>query len=190
MWDENQFFNDFVRESNQIQPSAEFVNKMKNLSEQSLETDWKKKSTNLKVMTGVLAAAAVVGIMFIAGQGQDKRVLILEEDAIYVEKEDHSNAMEGNVYDIFDDKKLLLENALTDRNVTVKDAQGEEVTAEEREVLLEQIMNAEETELSVEELEETEATVYEVEGEIQVRICIMGDEYLVINDMVYQIKED
>ena len=190
MWDEKQFFDDFIRESDQIQPSAEFVNKMKNLSEQSLETDWKKKSTNPKVMTGVLAAAAVVGIMFIAGQGQDKRVLILEEDAIYAEKEDHSNAMEGSVYDIFDDKKLLLENALTEWNVTVKDAQGEEVTAEEREVLLEQIINAEETELSVEDLEETEVTVYELEGEIQVRICIMGDEYLVINDTVYQIKED
>lgn len=190
MWDENQFFDDFVRESNQIQPSAEFVNKMKNLSVQSLETDRKKKSTNLKVMTGVLAAAAVVGILFIAGQGQDKRELILEDDKIYAEKEDHSNAMEGSVYDIFDDKKLLLENALTEWNVTVKDAQGEEVTAEEREVLLEQIINAEETELSVEDLEETEVTVYELEGEIQVRICIMGDEYLVINDTVYQIKED
>ena len=48
MWDENQFFDDFVRESNQIQPSAEFVNKMKNLSVQSLETDRKKNLQTLK----------------------------------------------------------------------------------------------------------------------------------------------
>lgn len=190
MWDEKQFFDDFVRESNQIQPSAEFVNKMRTLSEKSLKTDLKKKSTNLKVITGVLAAAAVVGILFIVGEGPGKRELILLDDTMYAEKEEAHSVTEGNVYDIFDDKKLLLENALTEGTVTVKDAQGEEVTAEEREILLEQIVNAEETELSVEDLEQMEATVYDVEGKMQVRISIMGDKYLVIQDTVYQIKND
>ena len=43
MWDEKQFFNDFIKESDEVQPSAEFVNKMKNLSEQSLQIDEKRK---------------------------------------------------------------------------------------------------------------------------------------------------
>lgn len=189
MWDEKQFFDDFVRESNQIQPSAEFVHQMKNLSEQSLQAH-KKETTSFKVMTGVLAAAAVVGILFMTGRGQEKRELLVQDDGIYAEKEDGSDAVEGSVSGVFSENKLLLENALTQGNVTVKDAQGEEVTVEEREILLEQIRNAEETELLLEDLKGKEITIYSVEGDIQLCFWIVGETHLVIQDAVYEIPED
>ena len=107
MWDEKQFFNDFIKESDEVQPSAEFVNKMKNLSEQSLQIDEKRKMKAPKVITGVLAAAAVMGILFMTGLGQGKEEMILEESQIYAEKEENSNTMEGSLSDIFSDKKLL-----------------------------------------------------------------------------------
>lgn len=188
MWDEKQFFNDFIKESDEVQPSAEFVNKMKNLSEQSLQIDEKRKMKAPKVITGVLAAAAVVGILFMTGLGQGKEEMILEESQIYAEKEENSNTMEGSLSDIFSDKKLLLEDALTEGNVSVKDAQGKELTIEEKEVLLEQIIHAEETEISFQSLDDKKEVFYDVEGDLKIRFSIIEGEYLVIQEKVYSIQ--
>lgn len=188
MWDEKQFFDDFIKESDQIQPSAEFVNKMKNLSEQSLQTDAKKQIKNTKVITGVLAAAAVVGILFMTGLGQGKREIMIQEDQIYAEKESTSDAMEGSLSDIFSDSKLLLENALIGEDVLLKNEQGKEVTSEEKEALLQQIINAEATDILLEDLEGKEAVSYYVEGEIQMGFSIIEEGYLVIQEDVYLIQ--
>ena len=188
MWDEKQFFDDFIRESDQIQPSAEFVNRMKNLSEKSLKSDVKKQVKAPKVFTGVLAATAVVGILVMAGLGQNKRELIMEDDSIYAEKEEETDAMEGSLTDILIDSKSLLENALTNKDTTVKDGNGKELTSEEKDDLLEQIKKAEETDLSVEDLEDKEAVVFEVEGEVQICFSMIEEEYLVIQGDVYEIQ--
>ena len=188
MWDEKQFFDDFIRESDQIQPSAEFVNRMKNLSEKSLKSDVKKQVKAPKVFTGVLAAAAVVGILVMAGLGQNKRELIMEEDQIFAEKEDETDAMEGNLSDVFDESKSLLENALTNKDTIVKDGNGKELTSEEKDILLEQMKQAEKTDLSVEDLEDKETVVFEVEGDAQIHFSIVENEYLIIQNLVYRIQ--
>lgn len=188
MWDEKQFFDDFVKESEQIQPSAEFVNKMKNLSKEPQQAGVKKKSATPKVITGVLAAAAVVGIIIMTGVEQKPKEMTFPKDNVYADKEE-SHIIQGDLSEVWDENRLLLENALADDKVLVKDEEGRELTIEEREVLLARIANAEVTDISSEKFDGKEAVIYYVEGEEEIRFSIIEEEYLIIEEVVYSINK-
>lgn len=190
MWDEKQFFDDFVKESEQKQPSSEFIDKMKNLSKEPQQAGKAKKPATPKVVIGVLSAAAVVGILFLAGGQKDNQEMLFPKDNIYADKEEDSGIIQGDLTEVLDENLLLLKKVLADTQVLIKEEAGMELAMDEREELLQQLDGAKAVKVSMQELGEKEKETYYVEGEEQICFSIVEGEYLVIQDkqVVYLLK--
>ena len=183
MWDEKQFFEDYKKDSEQIQPDPDFTEKLKALAQEEPKTVPFSKA---RVLAAVASVAVCVGVgavawngfygpkesqienSYLAGKTQkarDAKDTVEEETQETVEMQEEKSAQETA-----QDSMEPLEEALEAmrRGADVKDAKGEMLSAKEQQKLFTMLKSAERCE--GDQAEESPTEIYEIEGEKEITI--------------------
>lgn len=183
MWDDKKFFEDFVRESKEIKPDADFVEKIVEMT----KTEKNEKIISLSTISKVAATAAAIfilvtvsGIGFRQQNNRDNSDITKPSlQAAGSETTSQGKGQAGKIEEIVDDKLITVKAMLKDDECQIKDDSENEISEEEREELLSKIEQAE----KLDELPENagEVVSYTLIGETMISVQIVDDEYLIID---------
>lgn len=193
MWDEEKFFKDFAEATDQIKPDAAFVEqlkeKMNSENVAQLEKRMQKKRQIRYIAAAAVAALCVgaggIGFSMFGGTGNRT-----QGNVPHAEKDNPSKETAGSVKG----SDQVLSNViamLEEPSNMVDDAQGNSLSTQERENLVEMLKHSKKLEDSVEisSIDFTnESKVYYCVGDETVKIEISKEEYARIEDSVYSLK--
>lgn len=174
MWDEKQFFEDFAKESDNIKPSDEFVDRLKKLD--------KKPSGKIRVIYRVAAVAASVVLLVAAGIGI---FVISRPDNQKPGKEPVTVPIHlGNDETTTTDENLeinqsTLVSLIEDKDVIIVDGDNKSITSSEREELGRMLLNAASTDTISGLIGENREYVIKADKDIVIKIYF--DEYILVN---------
>lgn len=181
MWDEKQFFEDFVNESDKIKPDKEFVESLKKLdSKENLEEQKRKSSSQIIFRYAAIAAAIVVaiaaGIWIYAvnrpgNNGGEEITLPI-------------NAGQEETADKYTDSSDIslerVKELVKDDSIQIVDGDGNIISRETRSGLEDMLDRAVETD-SVTGMF-GDKTQYIIKGEEEIVIQIYFEQYILINE--------
>lgn len=194
MWNEKKFFQDFVKESEKIQPDKEFVQQLKEMTRQHEIKNKEKRKRQIWMVKYAVTAVAFL-ICFVGGgiawsfynnTGHD----VSSEESSYTIDAHAGNKnheiQSGSFGEETDLEKVI--SLVNNNNIIIEDENGEKVSEGKREQLLKLLNQAEKSNDTI--ALETEYTSYFCIGEEKIEIKIYNSEYIVIgnSDIVYQIN--
>ena len=201
MWDEEKFFKDFVRESENVKPDEQFVNELKKMAEdgekKTAKIQWNEriKLARTAAVIAVLMIVCIAGIDVFLKSEREGRHDVVESKSPSKKADVHAGNDETSIYIGTIGGKSELEKTidfLEDKNIAVTDAAGRNISTKERKNILEKLNNVKHIveRSTLEELKsDTEYVVYQIE-EKEVVIKIYDSGYVVINNTaLYQIEE-
>lgn len=200
MWDEKKFFKDYVEEAERIKPDGAFLEQLKNKTNQDNMLRLKKSMEKRRKMQYIAVAASIFlcisigGIGWsvfgrkIANQGQDHASYQGEVNAGKEEQEVQSGTIEET-------NSVLLDiiSMVEDENNLLDNQQGDSLSTQEREKLVEMLKKSKKIESSVDKSAidfSKEGEVYYCVSDETVKITIYEDKYIVIADVVYVVTQE
>lgn len=201
MWNEKEFFDDFVIESKKVEPDRDFVEHLKNMTN-DMETDNNKYNGKRKnffnisnYKMGYIVAAMILLVCVMAGgitwniflksksDGKNDNV----SDSIHAGTQD-KDIQSGTI----GDKNGIIQAGLLmeDENIKVVDENGESISSAKRKILIKWLNMAQKTDKQTDL--DMDYVSYFCEGDKTLEIRIYGDEeYIVIEgeDIIYEIRE-
>lgn len=201
MWNEKEFFDDFVKESKKVEPDRDFVEHLKNVAK-DMETDNNKYNGKIRnrfnisnYKRGYIVAVMILLICVMAGgitlnishksksEGKDKDV----SDNIHAGTQD-KDIQSGTI----GDKNGILQAGILmeNENIKVVDESGEPISAAKRKIIIKWLNMAQKTDKHIDL--DMDYVSYFCEGEKTLEIRIYGDEeYIVIagEDDIYEIRD-
>lgn len=206
MWDEKKFFRDYTKAADRVQPEPEFVDKMvflvkeemqkENSFVEGFEADSHKKVRKLPYAKAWVSVAAAACIIFVLGVG---RFNLIGSHGHNID-ETQVGPVAGTEDELGDQMQSFGVTAKEESLQEIVDAlqkgsfilseQGAEATKEEKEELLDMVVNA----VAVSELETGEIkSVYKISGEEEIIISVMENNTFIMEKgdsrFYYQIVE-
>lgn len=197
MWDEKKFFEDFVRESEEMKPDPEFVNRMLELAEEKQKKPvWKLTGYRMVAAVAAVALICVAGSRFMPGLRKDTSVRMelelqagKENTPVEEIQEEKSSAegeqegaegagMSGSIGELMNGELTRLQDLLAEEDCVVTDYQGNELSEEEKVYLTERISTAKECPNA--EVKWGDSALYQIQGSETMVIYYAGYEYLEI----------
>ena len=196
MWDEEKFFKDYRSQTDRVKPDKDFVERLKQQTNPDNVAKLEKRIKKRRQMTYVAAAATVVlcvgigaGKFFFRENGDNMRW-----NEMHAGKTQDEPVKTSGISDSNRDKELSkVIVMLKDSSSMLDNMQGESLSTEEREKLVELLKHAEKVENTVEISGidfENEAVVYYCVGEETVKIEFYKERYARIGDNVYVSRDD
>lgn len=183
MWDDKKFFEDFARESEDIKPDTDFVEKVVEMTKTERYEKIRPFSSVNKVVVAVATILIIVTISGIGFQqlnnGAGNNITKPNLQAAGEETVNKDKGQGGKIEDIIDDKLITVKAMLKDEECQIKDDKGNEISEEEREELLSKIEQMEKLEESSENSDK--AVSYTLVGETTISVQIVDDKYLIID---------
>lgn len=182
MWNEDEFFKDYVESAKKIRPEPEYLQQLKsNVNTENLK---KLKQKNQKKTISYLAAAAsIVLCVSIGGFALWKTNSGTISPSLSAQRQE--SEISGNVTNDNPELSSVL-SMLSDSATMLDDEHGESVSEAERSHLISLLQSCvkSDTEKNI----SLEPTVYYCVGEEAVKITVYEEQYIVVHDVVYEIK--
>lgn len=193
MWDEEKFFKDFAEATDRIKPDAAFVEQLKEKmnSENVVQLEMRmKKRKQIRYMAAAAVVALCVGAGGIGFSIFGGNSNVTQQNVPHAGKEEPSGEVTGKVSGTTDQVLSNVISIIEDSANMVDDEQGNSLSTQERENLVEMLKTFKKLEDSVEisSIDFTEASVYYCVGEETVKVEIVEDKYARIEDRVYALK--
>lgn len=187
MWNEDEFFKDYVKSVEDIKPDSDFVAGLKkNTTSQNVE---KLKQKNRKRVVSCLAVAASLVLCFAIGgfgfglfENNDK-TMPSNPGSLSANREQNVGS-QGSVCSQCPLADVVA--MIKDMNYMVDNQMGESLSVEERENLAALLSQCEKTDRSVDT--SLEEMIYYCVGDSTLKITIYGEKYVIVNDETYVIK--
>lgn len=194
MWDEQQFFEDFVKDTDRIKPDAAFIEQLKEQINQDnvVRLKKRKRTQYMAVAASLLLCISTAGIgwnIFAIKQknpGQNEDVYQgqlsagKEEEKVSSGEVGENDSILLDVISMVEDETNLLDNE-----------QGVSLSTQERKKLVEMLKNSEKiknsVEISAEEFSNNSIVYYCVSDET-VKITVYEEKYIMIGDAIYIVK--
>lgn len=193
MWDEKKFFEDFVKESEEIQPDKDFVERMVLLTDEKKTrkiVPLKKAGKRLTTVAAILIFICIAGAGFLAlNNGNSSEISKPQIRAGKKETANNSNQKSGSIEDIFSTNLKDIQSMLKDSTISVTNETGNSITDEERKKICSMLDGAEKADRLPENYENM--VFYTLKGDADVTIEIIDDTYLVIDsNNVYLLNNE
>lgn len=206
MWNEKEFFEDFVKESEKLQPDKQFVAQLKDMArdveeDESKASKWRNKTgkrINIKVYMYRYIAIAVIVILCVTAGGITWNTAHKSKSGsgkstnTDVSGNIHAGTHDKDIHSgIIGDKKgisqasMLLEND----SIIVTDEYGKSISTAKRKIILKWLNMSEKTDEEIDA--NTDYVSYFCKGEEEMEIRIYDEEYIVIagEDDIYKIMD-
>lgn len=195
MWNEKEFFQDFVEESEKVKPDEDFVQQLKSMMDDEQIAKQEKRRKQVVIMRYATVAAAFLLCVIIGGvtwNFWNKEPNHSEEETNSYTADVHAgnnnHEIQSGVIGITDSELQEAILMVGDEDVVIKGEDGELISAGKRKKLLDMLNRAE----KVEEIIEFEDgyTSYFCTSEGTLEIKIYNSEYIQLgdSDSIYQIK--
>lgn len=181
MWDEKQFFEDFNKESDNIKPSDEFVNRLKGLDNKTAIISIRRKK--------IAAVAACIVLLLTVGAGA------FAISRIGANKPDNNDPVTLPIHLGQDETTMAKEitmdyivELIDDKDISVVDSEKNELTENERKELLETLKKA----VPADSISGVigEGTQYVIKSDKDITISVYFGEYVLINgEDMYEVGE-
>ncbi|MCI8409705.1 MAG: hypothetical protein HFJ09_10640 [Lachnospiraceae bacterium] len=184
MWNEEDFFKDYVQSAEKIKPDSDFLEQLKT----STNIDNVKKLQNKKKIITFLAAAASFALCIsLVGYGlgiwgQDTSLQPSESLSANKEKHDATGNVAGDNSEL---SKVL--TMLADNNTMLDNIYGESVSDSERNWLISLLNSCVKTDAPKDTA--LQKTVYYCVGNDTIKITVYEEQFIEVNDIMYEIKK-
>lgn len=193
MWDEEKFFKDFVNETDKIKPDAEFIEQLKHKTNEENMIRFKKREN----MRYIAMAASLLLCISIGGIGWHlfgANMMKKEPGGSSYQNEINAGKEGNEISGTIDKKDSVLVEVITmveDEKNLLDDEQGNALSTQEREHLVELLKKSGKIDNIVEGLKEDlleKGNSYYCVGEETVKIIVYEEQYIMIEDVIYAIE--
>lgn len=187
MWNEEDFFKDYIQSAKKIKPDAGYIEQLKtNTTTENLKKLNQKKQK--KIITYLATAASLALCITLGGYGLglwgNSRSPQTPSGSLSANKKPHEAT--GDV--THDNPELSFVLAmLTDANTILDNKYGESVSDTERNHLISLLKSC--VKLDAPKDIALEETVYYCVGNETVKITVYENQFIVVNDIMYEIKQ-
>lgn len=186
MWNEKKFFQDFVKESEEVKPDEKFVRQLKQMTNKNeIEKFYKRKRQVRMVRYGTLAAFFLLCFVIggIAWNARDDMKEKGNDETDGYTADAHAGnknyEMQSGIIGEESDLETVIA-IVNDETVILEDEAGEEISSGERILLLKLLNKAQKTDEAIDLKEEY--TSYICKGEKEIEIKVYNSEFIVIGD--------
>lgn len=185
MWNEEEFFKDYIESAEKVKPDSDFIEQLKtNTNIDNAKKVQKRKQK--KIITFLTVAASLVLCISLGGYGlglwgQD--ISPQSPGSLSANKDKYGNT--GNVAGENPELAKVL-TMLTDNSTMLDNKYGESVSESERNHLISLLNSCEKTNTPKDTA--LQETVYYCVGDDTIKITVYEEQFIEVNDIIYEIK--